>query len=577
MSFTKLQKYPFVCWLCLRPEAGQTMTPLDTAEDCFEGTTIRNYLAAMTCNVDENKRHLFPRSICAGCKKSLESFARFRTKVRTVYELLNGLVELRHANVEPIREFFGSNSAMLAELKVASDVEDLIAEFPQFQIASLPASMINSVYVEKIKTEQDGFEEVLFAVECLPQELAELKQEAWFEGLDYEPSLPDHDQAFEPEDLLGENESESEVDTKPVLKKRKYTRRDPNAEVKQKHVKLDEPLRCSKCSYKTHWAYRMQGHERTHEKRKNKKHHCKMPNCTEWFDTYSRLMIHVESKHRAHICELCGQQFSFRASLKDHMVRAHSDGEPKFSCEYCQASYKLKTDLHVHVRNIHRPLTTVHKCDICGAEFRFNHLLEAHKRWHGDSYDFPCTQCDKKFKNKHSLGKHTTKVHRERLFACDHCERMLGTKGSLLDHIEHVHEIQMRFVCEICVAVFESRDVLATHTARHQHPKQHECDQCLVVLPTEELFRDHVCITYRDDYVCCGRDLVSHQQYNKHQLVQHGTKVNARVKPVPGALLGRLRATRRRVETCPKCKAIFSTKKLRDEHKKVCMGGENDS
>lgn len=53
MSFTKLQKYPFVCWLCLRPEAGQTMTPLDTTEDCFEGTTIRNYLTAMTCNVDE--------------------------------------------------------------------------------------------------------------------------------------------------------------------------------------------------------------------------------------------------------------------------------------------------------------------------------------------------------------------------------------------------------------------------------------------------------------------------------------------------------------------------------------------
>lgn len=114
----------------------------------------------------------------------------------------------------------------------------------------------------------------------------------------------------------------------------------------------------------------------------------------------------------------------------------------------------------------------------------------------------------------------------------------------------------MRFFCDVCVASFYSQDDLATHKARHDSPKNLECGRCLIVFHAQEQLSHHVCITYRDDYVCCGKDLRHHVQYNRHMIIEHGVKMNVRVKPNPDLLLGHIRTKRVRNETVEKRASI---------------------
>ena len=87
-------------------------------------------------------------------------------------------------------------------------------------------------------------------------------------------------------------------------------------------------------------------------------------------------------------------------------------------------------------------------------------------------------------------------------------------------------------------------DKLAEHKSFHENPKDLECGVCLVAFSSQDQFDDHLCITYRDDYICCDRDFKYHVYYNKHMFLAHGLKVNARVKPKENVLTGCARAQR---------------------------------
>ena len=102
----------------------------------------------------------------------------------------------------------------------------------------------------------------------------------------------------------------------------------------------------------------------------------------------------------------------------------------------------------------------------------------------------------------------------------------------------------MRFFCDVCVEWFDSPENLAVHMGRHRDPKELECPTCLVVFTTAELKSAHLCISYRDDYVCCGEDLKFHKFYNNHMFIKHGTRTNVRVRMKPGQLFGTIRANR---------------------------------
>ncbi|KAL9700482.1 hypothetical protein quinque_003923 [Culex quinquefasciatus] len=630
MPIFKLERFPFVCRLCLMPEQHRKMTSLDTEDEVFEGgATYEQYLATLTFQVEEEKRHLFPRSICAPCKDLLRTFARFRAKVRQVHLFMNALVELRDFNTAPMKSLFTSSRtlklsmrAMLMELGVCQTgrprAKELIEEFPQYRIASLPAVLGGSGFVgvdvteetaaepvevaEEDEAEDDDPEEnVLYAEECSPEELLGLTGGNMVEAVetnetDLGPAKVGPGVNWE---FIDDSDEEMAV---PEKASRRKPRKKP--ETSRKNVRHDwetilakpltiesiedrkvaqatkiyggpsskEPLQCPKCPYKTHRKGTFHSHQLTHLLRENKKHICKVEGCSAEFTDRRYLASHVEKQHRTWICDECGLQCSNRGYLTMHKVRQHSKNPPCFSCEYCQQVFKLKLDMQSHIKRVHLA-ETMFKCGTCGLEFKRKCTRDSHEICHSNVFNFPCQQCDKKFKLRSQLMKHIRRVHKNPFFHCEHCSKPFYTRDNMLNHIEHVHGIQMRFLCDICVASFESEEKLSIHKSRHENPKMFECARCLFVFGTQEQYFDHLCITYRDNYICCDRDFHDHQPYNRHVFLRHGLKVNVRVKPQPGVLLGTLRAQRKRFEICQNCDACFPTRIAKKQHQETCLAG----
>lgn len=609
MTIFRLERYPFVCRLCLKPELHRKMTSLDTEDECFEGdTTFEDFLATITFQVEEEKRHLFPRSICPPCKDLLRMFARFREKVRHVHLFMNALAELRDFNTEPMKSLFTSSTkqrastpAMLMELGLCQTdlvrARDLINEFPQYRIASLPLVLSNNSFsggvfdVEPPEGGNDVFEEdeenleedVLFAEECSPEELLGLTGGNVAKAAETETNV--ENSQFQPGikwEILDDSDEDMDVPRKVSARKKAAVNK---SDLKRKTFesikdpKMDggpapkEPLQCPKCPYKTLHKGTFHSHQLTHLVRENKRYTCKEPGCSAEFTDRRYLASHVEKQHRTWICDACGIKFGNRSCLNTHKAREHSKEQPSFSCEYCQQTFKIKSDVQAHIRRSHLA-KTVFKCGTCGLEFTRKCTRDAHETRHSNVYNFPCQQCEKKFKLKSALHKHIRKVHKEPGFHCEYCSKSFHIKNTMLNHIEHAHGVQMRFVCDICVTSFDSQEKLTTHKNRHENPKMFECARCLLVFTTQELFFDHLCITYKDDYICCDRDFRDHLPYNRHVFLKHGVKVNARVRPQPGVLLGQMRAQRKRVEICQRCDACFPTRILKKQHQETCQAGE---
>lgn len=301
---------------------------------------------------------------------------------------------------------------------------------------------------------------------------------------------------------------------------------------------------------------------------------CRQPNCTkEVFPDRKSYEHHRWTVHKGFICEECGQKCASKHGLDNHMARHRNEEE--FQCVHCSRLYNVKKDLVYHIKQVHTARERF-RCEECGLEYKYKSTLESHLLKHKEEFGFPCEKCDKKFKAKPLLNAHNYKIHSKQSYPCDECGKQFSNRFNLLDHIEVFHGIRMRFICDICVAVFDDRDQLDVHKSRHKSPTELECGTCLVVFNSKDQMFNHLCITYRNDYICCGKDHGHHRTYNRHMFVKHGTKVNVRVKPEPKALPGQIRAQKKRVETCSGCDQVFSTRLEKQRHVAKCGRDSTD-
>uniref|UniRef100_A0A182Q681 C2H2-type domain-containing protein n=1 Tax=Anopheles farauti TaxID=69004 RepID=A0A182Q681_9DIPT len=160
---------------------------------------------------------------------------------------------------------------------------------------------------------------------------------------------------------------------------------------------------------------------------------------------------------------------------------------------------------------------------------------------------FPCPECPLSFKTGYHLKRHHATIHQDQRFPCTVCNTSYGRREKLRAHMEIVHKIQSYFVCEVCLVSYESPDLLQRHITRHQNPKPLECGICLtpsVRASDGSFLTNHNCITYQNNYECCGKDFGYHYYYNRHMLTVHDIKMNARVKLPEGTLLSQFRAMR---------------------------------
>ncbi|XP_058835202.1 zinc finger protein 808-like [Topomyia yanbarensis] len=582
MTVYKLEKFPYVCRMCLTSCAGKENVPLSTVDAAFDGS-MGDFISAVTFDISEDKSHLLPQTACQNCWELLKFFAKFRTKLFTIQLLINSLIELKRSNPVPIKDLFESKRELLGivfkDLGICNKdevvVDDLLNEFPMYSIANISEESGYQKVKEEILIEDDPIsedlvdqEEIIFAEECTAAELVELIQQ---------PEVKRSRSVKTPAKFLDKGttpktnndewlkqllDSDSDPDCLDSV--------DPDSAVRTYGGKRrDEPIQCKKCKYSTRYVANYRSHQLTHLKKDKREHRCKQPGCTEVFNNARLCNNHYNQAHKPFVCETCGARFAGKCALSVHKERHQN--EQKYRCIYCGKGHNAKTDLKIHINIQHRASYSF-PCDICGLEFKRKDILISHKRVHSDVYDFKCDVCAKEFKKVCALTRHKKTVHERVRIPCEHCDETFARRGKLRDHIEYVHGIQSRFNCDVCLQLFNDQESLNKHKDRHVNPKDLECGVCLALFTSNELLNDHLCISYRDDYECCGRDHRYHYIYNKHMLLKHGIKTNVRVKPVPGQLTGYVRAKRKRVETCPKCEEIFATRNLKRRHMEQCVG-----
>ncbi|XP_062542649.1 zinc finger protein 626-like isoform X2 [Armigeres subalbatus] len=571
LTVFRLEKFPHVCRLCLKPQETQTdaMIPLYAFDSALDGSSVGEFIAGITptaAKLLQNKQNFLPNSVCLTCLDMLRFFAKYRSKISLVQLLMNSLVELKQFNSSPILDLFKTEPDTLRSVikdlglnrSEKFSVEDLILEFHQYDLASFEGFVIKEEIEdlpEKMEYQEELVDElmilppkseVIFAEECTAEELTDL--------------APDKGHEL-PESATDSKQTDCDQKNNSTFKGRYGGR------------KLSEPLNCTKCEYSTYFKRNFETHQMRHVQRETRVYACKAPGCSEVFKTGVEYRKHGAAKHKSFICDTCGIRLSKQSDLKTHVARHQNKFE--FVCTYCNRGHNTKNDLKVHIQKVHLREARF-PCETCGMVFQRKFVLESHALTHSNVYKFPCTMCDKKFKENRKLKRHIVVVHEKVRIPCSHCELDFLCKYKLNNHIENFHGIQTRFVCDVCVLTFDCQDKLDSHRARHDDPKELECGRCLSAFTSEDVFTNHLCITYRDDYVCCGRDLRYHYMYNKHMLMKHGMTTNVRVKPIPGQLMGQLRAARKRIESCPKCDEIFATRTLRKQHIEICRVGEKD-
>ncbi|XP_055535057.1 myoneurin-like [Wyeomyia smithii] len=605
MVVFSLERFPDVCWICFKPNtARKKMISLDTKDELFDGT-IREFLAAVTFIIPEDNNNLMPQLICAGCLDPLKEFARFRTKLNTTNLLISALVELKLRNERPIRDLFKHRGTQLGilikNLQLCSTekikLKDLLAEFSLYDIASLTENGND----EKL-TDFNKFKACteLVTADDLPQinELVCDEDHDTNEGAAKEAQIEVKRKNRKSTNKQAANkrtckiakrkstdlDSTSSMDSiatgavNPPAKcadKNGTIEADPPAKrVKKPYSpKTDPPLKCSECSFATRYDTVFIKHQATHDNPKDTTdaqiYFCRSAGCAKSFSCRQIRFRHFHQAHCPFVCEICGKRCATQTELKYHVERHKK--QHSYNCRYCKKTYNTKIDLNLHIRFSHNAQRN-YPCEICGLSFRRKDILRSHLRHHKDVYEYPCKMCDKRYKTDSDLRKHRMTIHDGLRVPCEYCTAAFENRGKMFDHVEHIHGIQVRFVCDICVLPLEGQDKLDQHKLRHTNPQECECGTCLEVFSTAELMASHVCITYIDDYVCCNRDHRNHQFYNKHMFIKHGKKSNARVKPIPGQLLGTIRATRKRIQMCRKCETVFPNRAQRMKHVENCIG-----
>ncbi|XP_040162177.1 zinc finger protein 2-like [Anopheles arabiensis] len=573
MTVFNLLTFPNVCRACLQSVHPDQMETLDTHRPLLDGT-IGTFLQDITFRLPANVLPYLPGSVCIACLEVMEFFSKYRRKMHHLHEFLVALVRVKLGDELPLRELFESRTEQLELLfrdldlcnATEAGVEDLLQEYDQYMIASMKQDDGDSNEQVDSLEDQIALAESVHLEELVPfEESAMVDEPVILEQL-VPLDDPSEEEVTPDDNSIVEDEVEEEsIPAKQIEKKKRKviqtskrsrlkielevdaekdaTGTDDSEGEKEKSNLDRERYQCEKCPYKSYHTVAFTMHTKKHQLNEGKVGYvCNNPFCLQLFGTVDELEQHKASNpHSRYRCEICGNELKHRVSLEVHMER--HVGITRYECQYCSASFHTRTELTNHLAAIHISEDRA-ECVQCGAVFTSKKLLKQHLESHTLVRKFGCAVCGRPFKTQHHLNRHVKAVHTEDArFQCEHCDASYTRRDKWRLHVESFHGIQTYFVCDICVRSFDTSEALQEHRHHHEHPKKLECGTCLIVCLTQESFDRHTCITYQEDYVCCGRDFKYHMLYNKH-MMSHGIKVNARVKPKTNLLLGQERAMR---------------------------------
>uniref|UniRef100_A0A182NM63 C2H2-type domain-containing protein n=1 Tax=Anopheles dirus TaxID=7168 RepID=A0A182NM63_9DIPT len=579
MTVFNLLTFPYVCRACLQSVHPDQMVAIDTHRPQLE-TTIGTFLQDISFQPPEEIQPFLPSEICITCLEVMEFFSKYRRKMRHLHEFLVALVRVKQGEETSLRQMFEQKTDQLELLfrdldlcnRTDAGVDDLLDEYHQYTIASMT---LDDEQDQPDEPQDDSTDTLLLyygTEEDTEEKESVLLEERYVEHRTKKLKI-------ELDAGAGNEVKDGATSSTPAQHVKKRCEGSERSKFPQ--IKSEcKRLQCDQCSYNTMYGVAYNIHKTKHKENEGKTGHtCSDPYCLQLFETAEELKAHkANNTHKIYLCELCGAKLKQRTALEVHLER-HM-GITHFQCRYCSSSFHTKTELYNHIAAMHISEDRA-ECEQCGAMFTSNKLLKQHLESHRTVRNFRCSQCDRLFKTQHQLKRHIVSVHHVVRFQCEHCDVSYSRRDKLRMHVERAHQIQTYFVCEICVRSFDTEDALREHRYHHEHPQQLECGTCLMVCLTQRGFDQHTCLSYQDDYVCCGRDFKYHMLYNKHMMMRHNIKVNARVKPKTDLLLGQERALRKtsgkkqvikkRNYVCGQCGQCFDTVIKRRKHQCVAV------
>ena len=187
------------------------------------------------------------------------------------------------------------------------------------------------------------------------------------------------------------------------------------------------------------------------------------------------------------ICSICGQRFSGKTSLYNHMNSIHSTNTD-FMCHICGKSWNCKAKLSAHM-DIHLKR---YKCDLCGESFSRKRLRDAHRRIHTGEQPFKCPHCAKTFREGYLLRKHVKTHSSLRPFTCDVCHAKFKLKGHLQRHVAQVHSTEKPHKCDQCTESFAEKRLLQKHLFQHTGQSEVRCSFCGKFLASRQSLNTHL-------------------------------------------------------------------------------------
>lgn len=146
-------------------------------------------------------------------------------------------------------------------------------------------------------------------------------------------------------------------------------------------------------------------------------HACRWLNCTERFEAFDKLTVHLSKVHVGAgkseyrclwtPCPRNGKVFSQRQKVMRH-IQTHTGAKP-FMCQVCERYFSEKNIMTQHMRTHtgEKPF----KCEECDRSFSVSASLTIHRRVHSGEKPFACKYlaCNKRFSESSNLTKHVSK------------------------------------------------------------------------------------------------------------------------------------------------------------------------
>jgi uncharacterized Zn finger protein len=153
---------------------------------------------------------------------------------------------------------------------------------------------------------------------------------------------------------------------------------------------------------------------------------------------YWRMHLQSHKRNKDFLCALCSKTFKTQRNLIQHL-KSHEEKEP-YKCPECDFESAVNIAIHKH-RQIHSGNSLI--CEICGQAYSDKSTLKKHKQVHDPARPFGCSiaGCTWRFRSKVMCDAHIQGHGSKRTFKCEVCGYAFRQKHHLQRHEKVVHNI----------------------------------------------------------------------------------------------------------------------------------------